>query len=161
MHDDQGRVTLPGFYDRVRPLSDDERAALRPGCPSTRRGGCGSRPSAAAAIGEAGFSTLERIWVRPTAEVNGLWSGYTGPGNKTIIPRSAHAKISFRLVADQRPGEVISSFREFVADHLPTGIRAEVRAGEPGVRPCLTPADSPVLQAAIRAVGGVFGAKWS
>ena len=157
MHDDKGRVTLPGFYDRVRPLSDDERAELAR-LPFDEARWLRQSARSTAAIGEAGFSTLERIWVRPAAEVNGLWSGYTGPGSKTIIPRGAHAKISFRLVADQQPDEVISSFREFVADRLPTGVRAEVRGGGPGLRPCLTPADSPVLQAAIRAVGGVFGA---
>jgi acetylornithine deacetylase/succinyl-diaminopimelate desuccinylase-like protein len=158
MHDDRGRVMLPGFYDRVRMLSDDERAALRR-LPFDEMRWLRESARSRAAVGEAEFSTLERIWVRPTAEVNGMWSGYTGPGNKTIIPRSAHAKISFRLVSDQRPDEVIASFRQFVADHLPSGIQAEIRGGGPGVRPCVTPPDSPVLQAAIRAVGGVFGSE--
>jgi acetylornithine deacetylase/succinyl-diaminopimelate desuccinylase-like protein len=156
MHDGLGRVALPGFYDRVRPLDGRERAALAR-LPFDETRWLRESAQSGAAVGEAGFSTLERIWARPTAEVNGLWSGYTGPGNKTVIPRSAHAKISFRLVPNQQPGEVITAFREFVADRLPAGMRVVIRAGGPGVRPCVTPADSPVLQAAIRAVGAVFG----
>ena len=80
------------------------------------------------ATGEEGFSTLERIGARPTAEVNGMWGGYTGPGHKTIIPAEAHAKLTFRLVADMRPEDVATQVRAWVDAHVPEGIEAEVHA---------------------------------
>ncbi len=81
-----------------------------------------------AVYGEEGFSTLERIWARPTAEVNGMWGGHTGPGGKTIIPRAAHAKVSFRLVADQDPNDTLAAFGEYVRAATPAGRGAEVSA---------------------------------
>jgi acetylornithine deacetylase/succinyl-diaminopimelate desuccinylase-like protein len=111
-----------------------------------------------AIAGEDGFSTLERIWARPTAEVNGLVAGYTGPGAKTIIPSAASAKVSFRLVADQEPAEVEAAVRAHVARHTPPGIEATVQFFG-GVRPCLTPVDSPWLQAATRAMEKAFGTR--
>ena len=98
-------------------------------------GPAASRPP----TGEAGFSTLERVGARPTAEVNGMWGGYTGPGHKTIVPAEAHAKVSFRLVADQRPEDVGPQVRAWVEANLPDGHR----------RPRCTPrpaASSPVRQ---------------
>ena len=97
LHDGDGRVTLPGFYDSVLPVGDRERALLA-ALPFDEARWLAHAQSAAA-YGEAGFTTLERIWARPTAEVNGLWGGYTGPGGKTIVPSHAHAKLSFRLAA--------------------------------------------------------------
>ena len=105
LHDDQGRVTLPGFYDTVRPLSDRERD-LMGRVPFDEQAWLAGPAASRATDGEAGFSTLERTGARPTAEVNGMWGGYTGPGHKTIIPAEAHAKMTFRLVADQRPEDV-------------------------------------------------------
>ncbi|MGH3409484.1 MAG: M20/M25/M40 family metallo-hydrolase, partial [Streptosporangiaceae bacterium] len=110
-----------------------------------------------AAYGEAGYSTLERIWARPTAEVNGLWGGHTGPGGKTIIPRSAHAKVSFRLVADQDPAEVGAAFEQYVAAHTPAGIQATVTLEGGGVRPSHSPITSPAVQAGRRAMQRAFG----
>ena len=95
------------------------------------------------ATGEAGFTTLERIGARPTAEVNGMWGGYTGPGHKTIIPAEAHAKVTFRLVADQRPEDVADQVRAWVEANLPEGIEAEVHAPPGGVAPCASDLDSP------------------
>ena len=110
-----------------------------------------------AATGEAGFSTLERIWARPTAEINGMWGGHIGPGTKTIIPREAHAKLSFRLVADQDPADVLAGLQEYVAGRTPPGVEARVVVPGPGVRPSHSPVDSPAVQAARRAMGRAFG----
>src|SRR6266704_5071288 len=125
LHDEQGRVTLPRFYDRVLPLSEEERDLLAK-LPFDEKRWLADAGESGAAYGEQGFSTLERIWARPTAEVNGMWGGHTGPGFKTIIPRSAHAKISFRLVAEQDPADVGEAFREYVAAHTPKGLEAAV-----------------------------------
>src|SRR6266702_5471059 len=111
LHDERERVTLPRFYDDVLPLSDQERDLLAK-LPFDEKQWLAEAGESGAAHGEQGFSTLERIWARPTAEINGMWGGHTGPGNKTIIPRAAHAKISFRLVADQDPADVAAAFRE-------------------------------------------------
>jgi acetylornithine deacetylase/succinyl-diaminopimelate desuccinylase-like protein len=109
LHDDRGRVTLPGFYDRVLPLPAEEREALAR-LPFKEAEWLATAGGSRAAVGEEGFSTLERVWARPTAEINGMWGGHTGPGPKTIVPREAHAKVSFRLVANQEPAEVQRAF---------------------------------------------------
>ena len=105
LHDERGRVTLPRFYDRVLPLSDTERDLLAR-LPFDEKHWLAEAGESGAAYGEQGYTTLERIWARPTAEVNGMRGGHTGPGSKTIIPKAAHAKVSFRLVADQDPADV-------------------------------------------------------
>jgi acetylornithine deacetylase/succinyl-diaminopimelate desuccinylase-like protein len=129
LHDPAGRVAIPGFYDDVRPPSDVERAdfAELPFDQTAWLAGPGG--GVTEATGEAGWSSLERIWVRPTAEVNGLVAGYTGPGVKTIIPHRASAKLSFRLVPDQRPDRIRELIRAFVDAHTPSAVRAEVRFG--------------------------------
>ncbi|MGY1667638.1 M20/M25/M40 family metallo-hydrolase [Geodermatophilus sp. SYSU D00696] len=151
LHDEQGRVTLPGFYDRVRPLGDRERE-LMTRLPFDEEAWLAGPAAGSAAGGEAGFSTLERIGARPTAEVNGMWGGYTGPGHKTIVPAEAHAKISFRLVADQAPADVADQVRAWVDQRLPAGITADVRAEKAGVAPCASDLDSPHMGALRRAV---------
>ena len=156
LHDETGRVTLPRFYDRVLPLSQDEREMFAR-LPFDEKAWLAEAGHSRAATGEAGFSTLERIWARPTAEINGLWGGHTGPGTKTIIPRDAHAKLSFRLVADQDPGDVIAAIQEYVADHTPPGVAAKVTFAGPGVRPSRSPVDSPAVQAARQALARAFG----
>ncbi len=156
LHDADGHVTLPGFYDRVADLTARERellAALPFDEPAWVTGPASSRATA----GEAGFSTLERIWARPTAEVHGLHAGYTGPGQKTIIPTDAMAKVSFRLVADQDPAEIEASMRAYVESAVPQGISCTLTFFSGGVKPCLTPLDSPWLQAATRAMERAFG----
>jgi acetylornithine deacetylase/succinyl-diaminopimelate desuccinylase-like protein len=155
LHDDQGRVTLARFYDRVLPLSGEERDLLAR-LPFDEKHWLAEAGESGAANGEQGFSTLERIWTRPTAEVNGMWGGHTGPGTKTIIPRAAHAKISFRLVSDQDPADVAQAFREYVAARTPAGIEAAVRI-EPSVRPCHSPIHSPAVRAGRRAMERAFG----
>ena len=155
LHDEQGRVTLPRFYDRVLPLSGQERDLLAR-LPFDEKHWLADAGESGAAYGEQGFSTLERIWARPTAEVNGMWGGHTGPGPKTIIPRAAHAKISFRLVADQDPADVAGAFREYVAARTPDGLAATVSV-QPAVRPCHSPITSPAVQAGRRAMQRAFG----
>ncbi|TQN41591.1 acetylornithine deacetylase/succinyl-diaminopimelate desuccinylase-like protein [Blastococcus colisei] len=155
LHDDQGRVTLPGFYDKVRPLSDRERE-LMSRVPFDEQAWLAGPAASRATYGEAGFSTLERTGARPTAEVNGMWGGYTGPGHKTIIPAEAHAKVTFRLVADQRPEDVGPQLKAWVEANVPTGIEAEVRTPPGGVAPCASDLDSPAMDALLRAIGQAF-----
>jgi len=156
LHDEDYRVTLPGFYDRVVPLTPQERE-LFARLPYEEKHWLADAGHSQAALGEAGYTTLERIWARPTAEVNGMWGGHTGPGGKTIVPREAHAKVSFRLVAHQEPAEVCAGLREYVATHTPPGIEAEVTVEGPGVRPCFSPIASPAVQAGKRAMERAFG----
>ncbi len=155
LHDEDGRVTLPGFYDDVLPLQAQERDMLAK-LPFDEHEWLIDAGGSGAARGEAGYTTLERIWARPTAEVNGIWGGHTGPGPKTIIPRAAHAKLSFRLVADQEPAAVIASLRNYISSFTPNGLQASVTAG-PGVRPCRSAIDSPAVAAARRAMERAFG----
>lgn len=155
LHDEHGRVTVPGFYDRVVPLTDRERE-LFAALPFDEKQWCTETARSRGLSGEDGFTTLERLWARPTAEVNGMWGGYTGPGGKTIVPTDAYAKLSFRLVADQDPAEVQRGVHEFVAANVPSGLEAEVTFSGPGVKPCLTGIDHPAVQAVNRALHRAF-----
>jgi acetylornithine deacetylase/succinyl-diaminopimelate desuccinylase-like protein len=155
LHDEQGRVTLPRFYDRVLPLSDEERDLIAR-LPFDEKRWLEEAGDSGAGYGEAGFSTLERLWTRPTAEINGMWGGHTGAGYKTIIPRAAHAKLSFRLVADQDPADVGAAFAEYVRASTPPGLEATVTIA-PAVRPCRSPIDSRAVQAGRRAMQRAFG----
>ena len=134
LHDDTGRVTLPGFYDGVPELSDDLRAQWE-GLGFDAGGFLGavglSQPA-----GEAGRTPLEMIWSQPTAEINGLWSGYTGAGFKTVLPSTASAKVSFRLVGDQDPQAIRDAFRDRVRAMLPSDCTADFAAhgGAPASR---------------------------
>jgi acetylornithine deacetylase/succinyl-diaminopimelate desuccinylase-like protein len=155
LHDEAGRVTLPRFYDRVLALSDAERE-LFARLPFDEKAWLADAGQSGAAYGEAGFTTLERIWARPTAEVNGIWGGHTGAGSKTIIPRAAHAKVSFRLVADQDPADVLAALREYVRAATPDGLEATV-TGAHAVRPSHSPITSPAVRAGRRAMERAFG----
>ena len=156
LHDAAGRVTLPGFYDSVLPLGGAERD-LFARLPFDEKTWLAEAGDSRAAAGEKGFTTLERIWARPTAEINGMWGGHTGPGTKTIIPRTAHAKLSFRLVADQDPADVAEALREYVSARTAPGIEATVTFGGPGARASHSPIDSPAVRAGRRAMGRAFG----
>jgi len=130
LHDGEGRVAMEGFYDRVRPLEDWEREAWRKlgdGEADTLE-----QTGVPALFGEAGYSSLERRWARPTAEVNGIGGGYQGPGSKTVIPREAMLKLSFRLVPDQDPAEVLDLATRHLERHCPAGVRLEVVRGHSG-----------------------------
>ncbi|MEV8567146.1 dipeptidase [Streptomyces sp. NPDC051322] len=156
LHDADGRVTIPGFYDGVAELTAEERALFSE-LPFDEAEWLDTAKSRAAA-GERGHTTLERIWARPTAEVNGIGGGYQGPGGKTIIPTSALVKLSFRLVAGQHPVRIEQLVTEWVAARVPAGIRHEISFSA-GTRPCLTPLDHPALQSVVRAMGRAFGEK--
>jgi acetylornithine deacetylase/succinyl-diaminopimelate desuccinylase-like protein len=156
LHDDDSRVTVPGFYDDVLPLSEAERDLIAK-LPFDEQEWLAEAGHSGAASGEAAFGTLERVWARPTAEVNGMWGGHTGPGGKTIVPARAHAKLSFRLVASQEPAAVIAGLRQYVRDRTPPGIEAVVTSDGQGVRPCFSPMDSPAVRAGQRAMQRAFG----
>ncbi|WP_240134830.1 dipeptidase [Streptomyces sp. MUM 178J] len=153
LHDAEERVAVPGFYDGVTPLTDAERELFAE-LPFDEASWLRTAKSHGT-LGEAGYSTLERVWARPTAEVNGIGGGYQGPGGKTIVPASARIKLSFRLVADQDPEKIELAVRDWVAAQLPRGIRHEIEFGAP-TRPCLTPLDHPALQSAARAMSRAF-----
>ncbi|HEV7657655.1 MAG TPA: M20/M25/M40 family metallo-hydrolase, partial [Mycobacteriales bacterium] len=126
VHDEDGRIAIPGFYDAVLPVGDDERKKYG-GLPFDEQEWLAGPARSRAAAGEAGYSTLERIWARPTAEVNGMWGGYTGPGHKTIVPTDASAKLSFRLVPDQRGADLRPLVQKFVDEHTPPGITSTMQ----------------------------------
>lgn len=149
-----GRVKIPGFYDRVRRLGRRERAQLRelPFDESDFLRLTGSP----ALTGERGFTTLERIWARPTLDVNGLVSGHTAEGAKTIIPARALAKVSMRLVPDQDPEEIARQFENYIRQIAPPTVTIEVRKLSTG-RPFLAPYEHPAFQAASRALEKGFG----
>ncbi len=156
LHDADRRVAIPGFYDGIVELTDRERELFAE-LPFDEAQWLRVAKSYGTQ-GEAGYSTLERVWARPTAEVNGIWGGYTGPGGKTIVPAEAHLKLSFRLVAGQEFEKVREAVREWVAAQVPAGIRYELVF--PGAtRPCLTPLDHPALQSTVRAMGRAFEQK--
>lgn len=153
LHDEHARVAIPGFYDGVVDLTDHERALFAE-LPFDEPRWLRTAKSHATR-GEAGYTTLERVWARPTAEVNGIGGGYQGPGSKTIIPSSAMVKLSFRLVAGQNPDHIEQVVRAWAADQVPAGIRHEI-AFSSATRPCLTPLDHPALQSVVRAMNRAF-----
>jgi acetylornithine deacetylase/succinyl-diaminopimelate desuccinylase-like protein len=154
LHDEAGRVTLPGFYDAVRELAPVEKASLaaQPFDEEQFRAAAGGVPYLE---GEAGYTPLERIGVRPTAEIVGLHSGYSGPGIKTIVPATAGFKVAFRLVPDQVPADVDAAFRAWLVERVPPGVEWQVTP-EGGVAPALTPVDHPAMGALTRAIEGVW-----
>ncbi len=131
MHDEQGRITLPGYYDRVRPLEVTERQEMKR-LPNDDAFFL-EKTGAPQLFGEAGYSSVERVGGRPTLEVNGLLSGFTGEGSKTVLPSKAMAKISMRLVPDQDPKEVQQQLRRYLEEHAPDTICWELlmHAGAP------------------------------
>lgn len=154
MHDGRGRVTLPGFYDRVRELSPEERADMARVAEPDRwwLGQTGVE----ALHGEDGYTTTERATARPTLDVNGFLSGFTGEGSKTVLPSKAMAKISMRLVADQDPQEVRESFEAYVRAHLPPTITWEL-VEHSRCQPAIVERDSPAVRSASRALEAVWG----
>ena len=153
MHDGDGRVTLPGFYDKVRDLEPEERAELAklPYSDKLWKEMTGSK----AFYGESGYTTLERVGARPTLEVNGIWGGYTEEGAKTVLPARAHAKLSTRLVADQDWRDIEGQLRAYIARHLPEGIdwTLKMHSGGPGA---IMDRKSKYMQAAVTALEEVF-----
>lgn len=153
LFDDDNRVTIPGYYDDVAELNQDERAdwdAL--GFDEEQYlGSVGSQP-----FGETGYSTLERRWARPSCDVNGLYGGYMGEGAKTVIPSFAGAKVSFRIPANMDPGKLATAFEKWIKSHDVGGCRWEIENhGE--AHPVAAPTDSPFVTAASSAVEQVVG----
>lgn len=156
LHDDQGRVTLPGFYDRVRPLAAEERAELArlPLSDAVWQ----AQTGAPALFGEAGYSATERVTVRPTLEINGMLSGFTGPGAKTVLPAVAMAKISTRLVPDQDPAEVRTMLERYFRTQLPPTVTHELEVISLSP-PLFSDRNSPGNRALARALESVWGTK--
>lgn len=153
MHDADGRITLSGFYNKVREVSLREKTELEQlGHSDTQWRELTGVPEL---VGEKGFTTLERLGTRPTLEINGLMSGFMGEGIKTILPARAKAKISMRLVPHQDPEEVYQQLRNYVQEHTPTGVTWEVRSMAQ-VAPVLVDRDSIGMRAAVRAIQATF-----
>jgi acetylornithine deacetylase/succinyl-diaminopimelate desuccinylase-like protein len=154
MHDANGRVAIPGFYDAVREWPAAVLAQMR-ALPHDDKVFL-SDAGATALAGEKGYTTLERIWTRPTCEVNGLLSGYTGEGAKTVLPAKAMAKVSCRLVPDQDPAAIEKLMRAHVARVAPPGVTVTV-AHLHGGRPWRAELTGPLFDAARRALAAAFG----
>ncbi|MFP3937491.1 MAG: dipeptidase [Phycisphaerae bacterium] len=157
MHDDNGRVALPGFYDDVRELTDDQRRLWNE-LPFDEADYARSLGVSELAGGESDRDVLQRRWSRPTLDVNGMVSGYTEQGAKTIIPARATAKVSCRLVPDQDPEKVLEGFRSFIAENTPAGIRSELTVHSTA-RPVLLSRQSPAIRSASAAMAEAFGRK--
>jgi acetylornithine deacetylase/succinyl-diaminopimelate desuccinylase-like protein len=154
MHDADGRITIPGFYDAVRPFPDAVRAQMRT-LPFSDDG-LMDEVGVSALGGEPGYTTLERLWTRPTCEVNGLLSGYTGEGAKTVLPAVAMAKVSFRLVPDQDPATIERLVASHIASVTPPGVTATVTPLHGG-RPWRADLKGPIIEAGQRALEAAFG----
>ena len=154
LHDDDGRIQIPGFYDDVIPLTDEERRAFAD-LPFDEQAYCKSLGIDAVA-GEAGYTTLERRWARPTCDINGFFGGYQGEGPKTIIPAKATAKITCRLVPGQDAHQLTQALEHFLREQCPPGVRFEFKTyhGAPAV---LCDTSSPYMAAARKAVEAGFG----
>jgi acetylornithine deacetylase/succinyl-diaminopimelate desuccinylase-like protein len=156
LHDDDGHVAISGFLDAVQPIHSWERAAWA-------RMPYGEKEilqntGVSQLFGEAGYTPLERTWARPTAEVNGIGGGFQGEGSKTVIPREAFAKLTFRLVPNQTPAEIIAKAESHLRANCPPGVRLEMRPGHGG-EPYLTDPNSSDGQAAQQALRRAFPGK--
>ena len=154
LHDEQGRITIPGFYDKVATLTSDERAAINkaPFNLDEYKKELGIQE----VLGESGYTTVERTGIRPTLDVNGIWAGYTGEGAKTVLPSKAHAKISMRLVPNQESSEITKLFTDHFKAIAPKYVNVKVTAHHGG-EPAVTPTDSKAFQAATKAFQEVWG----
>ncbi len=156
LHDKNGRVTIPGFYDDVRKLSTKERTAFKklPWSDTKYARDLGVRRL----YGEKGFTTLERLWARPTVECNGIWGGFIDEGAKTVLPSRVSAKISMRLVPDQSSSKAARLFERYIKAIAPKGVQVTVRSLHGG-EPVITPIESSGVRAAIVALERGFGKK--
>ena len=154
LHDANGHVAVEGFYDDVLPLEDWERKMWRslPIDPDTEML---KETGAPALFGEAGYTTLERIWARPTAEINGIGGGYQGPGTKTVLPSHAMAKLTFRLVPNQKGDAIVDLVKKHLQKNLPPGVTIEMQSGHSGPW-YLTDPNSKFGKAAQRALKKAF-----
>ncbi len=155
MHDHDGRITVDGFCEKVVPLSDEDRRKIAevPHDDEKYKRWVGVDEL----FGEAGYTTIERAWARPTLEVNGIWGGFQGEGIKTVLPSEAHAKISCRLVPDQNPGVIIDAVARHVENHTPPGVRVSVTPLAGSAPPYLMPADHPGNKIAEEVLTELYG----
>jgi succinyl-diaminopimelate desuccinylase len=152
--DEEGRIQIPGFYDEVASLDDQERTRIS-GLPFDERAFM-EQVGVEALSGEIGYTTLERRWARPTFDINGIWGGYQGEGGKTVLPAKASAKFSFRLVPDQDPAVITESLEAMLQEICPDGVRMELidMHGAGGI---VVPLDSEYMTAAAHAIERGFG----
>jgi acetylornithine deacetylase/succinyl-diaminopimelate desuccinylase-like protein len=156
LHDENGRIAVSGFYDDVSQPTRDERAAIAalPFDEPAWFASVGAQPS-----GEPGFSTLERLWLRPTVELNGIWGGYTGPGGKTVTPAEAFAKITTRLVPEQSPTRIATLLRDHFERCCPLEATVRVSVHDNGTPAYTVPPDHPLLLSVEDAVAAASGAR--
>jgi acetylornithine deacetylase/succinyl-diaminopimelate desuccinylase-like protein len=156
LHDENNHITIPGFYDKVVDLTDEERAEMAK-APFSLDKYCKAL-DIAEVMGEGGYSTMERGSIRPTLDVNGIWGGYTGEGAKTVIASKAYAKISMRLVPDQNPHEITELFKNHFESIAPASVKVTVKPHHGG-EAAVTPIDSIGYKAASMAYEATFGKK--
>ncbi len=156
LHDKHGRITIPGFYKDVRKLTKEERKAFKKLPWSDKK--YAKNLGLKALYGEKGFTTLERLWARPTLECNGIWGGFTGEGAKTVLPSKASAKISMRLVPDQRSDKIAKLFQKHIEKITPKTVSVTVQNLHGG-EAAITPIDSPGVKAAVAALEKGFKKK--
>ncbi len=156
MHDDQHRITIPGFYEKVKPVTPEERKEMNEAPFDLEE--YGRDLGIGEVDGEAGYTTLERTSIRPTLDVNGIWGGYIGAGAKTVLPSKAFAKISMRLVPDQDPDEITRMFTDHFTSIAPASVKVKVTPHHGG-HPAVTPTDSLEYKAAELAMTDSFGKK--
>ncbi len=154
LQDEDGRILIPGFYDKVRDLEPEERAEMAK-IPFDREIWL-AEAGAIKEWGEPGYTIIERTSARPTLDVNGIWGGYTQPGAKTVLPSKAFAKISMRLVPDQKPAEISHLVAEYLQAIAPDTVTVEVRDLHGG-EGAMVRRDSPAMGAAFRAYAAAFG----
>ncbi|TDL33056.1 dipeptidase [Jeotgalibacillus sp. S-D1] len=152
--DENGVIQVDRFYDKVEGLTEEEKAAYEELHFSDEA--LKEELAVNELFGEHGHTTLERMWVRPTLEINGLWGGFQGEGIKTVLPNEAHAKITCRLVPNQDPDEIVELLTRHVNAHTPPGVTATVTPFDKGA-PYVTPYDHPAIQAAGRSYEKVYG----
>lgn len=154
LHDENNHITIPGFYDKVQNLSEEERKALNEAPFDLEE--YKNDLEVNDVWGEKDYTTLERTGIRPTLDVNGIWGGYTGEGAKTVLPSKAYAKISMRLVPDQNSDEISELFTRHFESIAPAGIKVKVTPHHGG-EPVVTPTDSIAYKAASEAIKTAFG----
>jgi acetylornithine deacetylase/succinyl-diaminopimelate desuccinylase-like protein len=155
LHDENRHIAVPHFYDDVVEPTAAERAATA-ALPFDEQAWITGQAASRTAAGEAGWTTLERVGARPTAEINGIWGGYTGPGNKTIVPTDAYAKVSFRLVGRQDPATIQSLVTDFITSVARPGVTAEIQWEGAGVAPLYVDTTHPATTATRTALGLAF-----
>jgi acetylornithine deacetylase/succinyl-diaminopimelate desuccinylase-like protein len=155
-HNPDGSVAVEGFYDDVRPLTEEERADIA-AAPAKSDEEFMEEAGVTAVVGEEGYTVQELRWTRPTIDFNGIWGGFTGEGSKTVTPAKAHLKITSRLVPDQRPQKILELIQAHVGKHTPKGATVEFQLKTGQANPFLLAKDAPGMAEAIAVLGQIFG----